>query len=435
MDDATESQSQQLSTDTLLWVLTVVHHPITVAVGRRVVLDPRRELVLGRSLATFGDDLGSDRRLSRDHAKVGLENDRPRIVDCDSHNGTFVNGARIHAPATLSAGDVIAVGSMMLLVEQQPAFRQRPELPGFVYASPAIAACVQTVLSSRSPRLVLRGETGTGKSLLAETTHNVLMGERPLVVVHAGSPAMDVGAVRGAGTLVVDHVDDAHPEFQVASLPILDGLRDTRVIAITQKPLDILVKSGAVRQDFVGRLLGVEVLLPPFRERPSDIAVLAAVAQANMGEERLHPDFLRALLAAPLPGNAREVLALVMDGIANKRTSLTEVKPSGSPRGWVIARDGAKFEIESRTVSLSTRRVLQTLLATLVASHELDPDRSLTVEELLAATWPGERVQARAGASRVYVAVSSLRQLGLEGCIERTATGYRLAPAAAIKLA
>jgi hypothetical protein len=77
-------------------------------------------------------------------------------------------------------------------------------------------------------------------------------------------------------------------------------------------------------------------------------------------------------------------------------------------------------------VSVARWRPLQRLLERLAERREIAPGESLTVEALVAAGWPGERMLAKAGATRVYTAIASLRRLGLKGMLVRDDRGYRL---------
>jgi tetratricopeptide (TPR) repeat protein len=92
-----------------------------------------------------------------------------------------------------------------------------------------------------------------------------------------------------------------------------------------------------------------------------------------------------------------------------------------------MATDGSWFEAPGQPrVNLHRRRALRSLLAILVQHRQRAPGQGLLWEALLSAGWPGERVLASAGARRVYVAISSLRQMGLATTLLRMDDGYRL---------
>jgi hypothetical protein len=92
---------------------------------------------------------------------------------------------------------------------------------------------------------------------------------------------------------------------------------------------------------------------------------------------------------------------------------------------WFRAFGGAKVE-------LARRRQLRLILAALGAQRSDRPGHALSVDELLASGWPGELVQSEAGASRVYVAISTLRRMGLRELLQRVDSGYLIDPDAAV---
>ena len=85
-------------------------------------------------------------------------------------------------------------------------------------------------------------------------------------------------------------------------------------------------------------------------------------------------------------------------------------------------------------VDLSTRGALQRILRALVAQRKRDPHATLSPDDLLQAGWPDDKVDPTAGAQRVYVAISTLRKMGLKGLLLRRDDGYMLDPAQEIAL-
>jgi hypothetical protein len=81
---------------------------------------------------------------------------------------------------------------------------------------------------------------------------------------------------------------------------------------------------------------------------------------------------------------------------------------------------------QARRIDISNRRAPSSLLYALAAARKARPGASMTVEELFEAGWPGERALPAAAASRVYVAISTLRKLGLKDLLIRDDAGYRL---------
>jgi DNA-binding NtrC family response regulator len=204
-----------------------------------------------------------------------------------------------------------------------------------------IARCDATVLVS--------GETGTGKELVARAIHYLSSRRRaPFVPVNCGAIPESLieselfGHARGAftdaketregviaqakgGTLLLDEVDALSPRSQVALLRFLQDQEyrpvggrlvrqaDVRIVATTNADLAELARRGAYRQDLLFRLDLLSVHLPPLRERADDARQLAELFIARFRQQyggpprTLHPDTLEFLSAYGWPGNVREL--------------------------------------------------------------------------------------------------------------------------------
>lgn len=106
--------------------------------------------------------------------------------------------------------------------------------------------------------------------------------------------------------------------------------------------------------------------------------------------------------------------------LAARRDSALVIGPDAR---WFRAPGGARID-------LTRRRQLRLILAALTAARRAQPGTTLTVDQLLACGWPGETVLAVAGASRVYVAISTLRRMGLRDVLIRIDAGYLIDPTA-----
>ncbi|MFP4624478.1 MAG: sigma-54-dependent transcriptional regulator [Gemmatimonadota bacterium] len=204
------------------------------------------------------------------------------------------------------------------------------------------------VAASSAPVLI-RGETGTGKELIARTIHhNSRRAESPFVSVNCASlpetlleselfghvKGAFTGAqndrkgrfeIAGAGTIFLDEIGDTSPAFQAKLLRVLQekefypvgGERprrsEARVLAATHQPIERLVREGRFREDLYFRLRVVEIAVPPLRERRDDIAPLARhlVSRAAHVAERAPPRIsdaaLKRLVMYDWPGNVREL--------------------------------------------------------------------------------------------------------------------------------
>lgn len=453
------------------WWLVVVHHPDLACVGRRLAIPSDGELALGR--ATPQLEARDDLRMSRVHATLRLGPSGLVLADAASRNGTTVNGERVTERALLD-DDLVGVGSVLLLARRAPTEivpRAHPRIP---HAGHAIAKLLEEVaaVAPRPLPVWVYGETGTGKGLLAEELHlasgrsGAFVSLRcaacaelsPRALLDGEGDREGLVAKAHGGTLFVDGLDDATPGLQAALVPVLDDARGVRVVASSMAPPSDLLARGVMRPDLASRFAAWTLEVPPLRQRREDIAAIATQFLAATTSLRPSLELSAALLRAAFPGNVRELVATLeracLDGrdgeipatprvlallstAAAAAAAAAGATPEVLDRGASIALEESGAWLEpagGERVSLVSRKTLRRLLAALVRAHREAPERSLTVQELLAAGWPEERVLPRAGASRVYVAMTSLRQLGLRELLDRTALGYRLAPRANIRI-
>jgi DNA-binding NtrC family response regulator len=204
------------------------------------------------------------------------------------------------------------------------------------------------VARTRAPVLV-RGETGTGKELIARAIHfNSADAGEPFVAVNctaipealleselfghkkgaftgAVSDRRGKFALAASGTIFLDEIGDTSPAFQAKVLRVLqDGeftpvgadrpeKTDARVIAATHRDLEELVRTGAFRDDLYFRLRVVEIRVPPLRERRSDLPVLIEHLMRKIArslhepEHGLTPVAMESLVGYEWPGNVREL--------------------------------------------------------------------------------------------------------------------------------
>lgn len=295
-----------------------------------------------------------------------------------------------------------------LLFKEHRTMLFRPESQRFeklVYVSEAMAELCYLAREAAGTELpiLIQGETGTGKELLARAIHhNSKRRASPLMAQNCGGMSDELlqselfghkrGAFTGAisdrlglfraadgGTVFLDEISEVSPRFQVSLLRFLQEgevkplgsdkvLRsDVRIIAASNRPLRELVAQGLFRQDLYFRLKGFEFEVPPLRDRPDDIAPLAEFFAAKhadaLGRKILgiSASAIDKLSNGAFPGNVRELenevrrmVALAKDGeYLTTRTmspallaAMPRAKPEGG-RGLMPEGSTLKDQVES----------------------------------------------------------------------------------------
>jgi two-component system nitrogen regulation response regulator GlnG len=191
-------------------------------------------------------------------------------------------------------------------------------LVGRTPAMQALYRLVARVMNTEMP-VMISGESGTGKSLIARAIHD--FSDRrtlPFVVAQAADlegidgPSAVLARARG-GTLVFDEIGDFDAGTQARVVRMLDALTDTapRVMATSQTDLVQAMETGRFRQDLYYRLAGVTLAVPALRERVEDIPLLAehflARTEGGTPVRRLRPEAMDLIRAYSWPGNVRQL--------------------------------------------------------------------------------------------------------------------------------
>lgn len=341
-----------------------------LAGGLRVALDGVDEVVLGRGETRRVQRTSAngkkvvrvdipDKRMSADHARLVLSGGTVTLEDTGSTNGTRVNDARIER-AALRSGKTFELGQTLFLyseVEEKIAWRTTdldcetaPTLPpGLLTLDPLHATKLERLkrVGASGVPVMLLGETGTGKEVLAQAVHALSQRPGPFVAVNCGAiPATlvesqlfghvkgafsgavrdELGVIRSAqfGTLFLDEIGDLPATSQTALLRVLQEGEvmpvgatravkvDIRIVCATHQPLQALMERGAFRRDLYGRLAGFTSEIPPLRARRADLGLLVAALlrsrKVRDGESlSFQSDAARALLRYDWPLNVREL--------------------------------------------------------------------------------------------------------------------------------
>jgi len=400
--------------------LIVAYHPDPARVG--VHLRVEEALDIGREPGLFDDET-----MSRRHARVARVASGLSVEDAGSRNGTFVNGEPVERQL-LRHGDVLGTGEILLLVLDEGQAARPP------------AAEIERLAPLASPVLLV-GETGVGKSRLAQLLH-ARSGRDPLVVLHGGALVPDRAAEElfgapdrpghleraAGGTLLLDNLDDAPAQLAAALLAFLERGGDARILATARD-------AASLREDLVSRLAVVRV--PPLRERPEDIPLLVRELLQPRGLW-VRRALLQALLRHGFRHNVRELVTVVEraveedceDGLVGLSPGVADalsLADVGSPGAFAVAGDGSWFRPPGGArVSLANRDNLSRMLRALLEAYHLQPGSALSTETLFTAGWPGDRIRGPAAAGRVYVALTTLRNLGLRHVLRRVPGGYLL---------
>jgi len=293
----------------------------------------------------------SDRQVSRIHCELEVNTDSVTLRDLQSTNGTFVSDVRIR-DADLRIGAAIRCGATTFMIEAaaEPSFfaisdqDSFGELVGSSFEMKRVYAVLERVAQSGSTLLV-QGETGTGKDVVARSVHaGSSRAAGPFVPVDCGAIPEALfeielfGHVRGAftgavgsragafeeahgGTLFLDEIGEMPLAMQAKLLRVIETRRvrrvgttkdvevDVRIVCATNRKLAEMVNAGTFREDLYYRLAVVEVSLPALRARREDIPALAQHLHTKISGARnsLPRSFVDALAARPWPGNIREL--------------------------------------------------------------------------------------------------------------------------------
>jgi DNA-binding NtrC family response regulator len=276
-----------------------------------------------------------DPAISRHHAAIDTSSWPVVIRDLASTNGTFVNGVAV-VEARLFGGETVRIGETTLGVECRTADpratlddrRRFGRILGVSRAMRSLYPLCERMAGSSEP-LVIEGEAGTGKALLAESLHE--MGPRamgPFVVLdcalgtddltrqqlHRGDAFERLLDQADRGTVLLDELDALDPSLQRALARALSGAHaDVRILVTTRADPDALVRQGRFRQDLHARVAVARIELPPLRAREGDIAYLSRHFWFDAGgKEREFPaDALARAEAHSWPGNVRELREFV----------------------------------------------------------------------------------------------------------------------------
>jgi len=314
------------------------------------VLDPELHVVVMTAWGSVEGAVEAMRKGARDYVEKPWDNDRLRTIIRSQVelSRALRTGRRLEAENRILQGDGV---------------------PDLVAGSRAMAEVLDMVerVAPSDANVLITGEHGTGKEVVARWLHYAShRKDRPFVAVNAGGFSAGVfeselfGHVRGAftdaktdrvgcfeladqGTLLLDEIANVPLAQQSKLLRALEAGEiqrlgsskvrqvDVRVVSATNAELPKAVAQGEFREDLLYRLNTVEIRVPPLRERPDDIPILARHFLARYRERYekeltgFTPDASEALMAHSWPGNVRELIHAVERGVLMARGA--EINP------------------------------------------------------------------------------------------------------------
>ncbi|MEZ5829677.1 MAG: sigma-54 dependent transcriptional regulator [Dongiaceae bacterium] len=330
-----------------------------------------------------------------------------------------------------------------------PQVRQIAECSTFeklVYASEAMADLCDLARRAAPTDLpiLIQGETGTGKELLARAIHyNSTRNSSPLMVQNCGGISDELlqselfghkrGAFTGAigdrlglfraaegGTVFLDEISEVSPSFQVSLLRFLQEgevkplgsdqtlICNVRIIAASNKPLNRLVAQGKFREDLYFRLKGFELTVPPLRDRPSEIPILAEFFAKKYGQSMnrrilgIASDVLERLIQYSFPGNIREL-----------ENEIRRMVAMASDGGFVTSKhlSPAIMAVEPRSTKISATRL--DLPGETLKDKVEALEKELVKDALARNRWNQSETARELGLSRVGLA-NKIKRYGID---------------------
>jgi len=316
--------------------------------GESVRLDGNKPVYFGSSPSC--EMVLSDKTVSRKHMMAELAGDEVIVMDCGSTNGCFIQGSRFEK-ISIGFGAEVKVGRTVIkflpdeeVVEPEPS---RETAFGTIVGGDTKMRQLFNLLTdvaATNATVLIEGETGTGKELIAEEIHNHSpRKDGPFVVFDCGSvpreliESMLFGHVKGSftgaitdrkgafaeahgGTIFLDEIGEMALDLQPSLLRVLDkrAVRkvgsntyekiDVRVVAATNRDLRGEVAKKAFREDLYYRLAVIRVAVPPLRERGADIPLLVGHFIESFGPNlKVTPEDMMKLVRHSWPGNVREL--------------------------------------------------------------------------------------------------------------------------------
>ncbi|MBP9951034.1 MAG: response regulator [Cypionkella sp.] len=253
-----------------------------------------------------------------------------------------------------------------------PAALDELPLVGRSAAMQALFRLMARVMATNLP-VIVQGESGSGKSLVARTLHDFSDRRARPFVVAAGSDLSSGEKIATlleramGGSVLFDEIGDFDAEAQMCLVRMLDqqGEAAPRVMASSQSDLSAALATGRFRKDLYYRLCGVVLIVPPLTERIEDIALLAEhflnrFARDSGVERRLSADAMALIRANPWPGNVRQLETLLRRlTLGNNTAEVSRLEVEQALGGTTAPALSFRGEIEGEHLQASVARHVQ----------------------------------------------------------------------------
>jgi len=332
-----------------------------------------REQIFDQGVVTVGampenDLVIEEETVSRYHCKIVQEESGYVLQDLTSTNGSFINGVQVREAFLIPGGDFhlgqcrVSFYAYDEKVEISPSPAERfGDIIGRNIRMREIFGMLEKIAPTGAT-VVIEGETGTGKEVVAQTIHKMSpRRDKPFIVFDCGAVPESLieselfghekGSFTGAimarqglfemaqgGTIFLDELGELSIDLQPKLLRVLEQREvrrvgsgksipiNVRVIAATNRDLEEEVRAGRFREDLFYRLSVVRLFLPPLRERPEDIPLLVDYflhkhaynrdAHGGLKVTRVSPHATDLLLNYHWPGNIRELVNVIERGVS-----------------------------------------------------------------------------------------------------------------------
>lgn len=374
--------------------------------------------------------LVDDHKVSNIHCECSLEEGGVRIRDLRSRNGIFIEGCKVF-DAFLAPDTRFQVGNSTLQLTTQQSLRdivihyhdENQLLVGLSRSMRSIFSMIRKIAKVTATTMLM-GETGVGKTTVAQAIHmQSPRADKPFVVVNcAALPAnlieaqlfgYERGAFTGAnkqhigffeqasgGTLLLDEIAELPLELQPKLLDVIERRQirrlggtndvdvDTRLICATNNNLSTLVADGLFREDLYFRLSVVTLEVPPLRERPEDIPILAVRLLNDI--EPSNPPVLtdagiRLLQQHLWPGNIRQlrnILEYAVTFTDSNKLLKKDLQRAFSTQRASLLSERLDSSSESTSFSRQETHPLVSLLPSFPLSSEPELSLKQTIETL-----------------------------------------------------